>query len=110
MPKMVFVDANGARKEVDAPLGASVLEIAHQNNIDIEGTCEGQMACSTCHLIIEADWFGKLEPPGEEENDMLDFAHGLTRTSRLACQIRIVETLDGLTVNLPAETRNMLLG
>lgn len=107
--KMVFIEADGSRKEVEAPIGDTILEIAHRNNIDIEGACEGVMACSTCHIIVEPEWHGKLPAPEEDEEDMLDLAFGLTRTSRLGCQITITEALDGLTVRLPDETRNMLL-
>jgi 2Fe-2S ferredoxin len=107
---MVFIEPDGTRKEVDAPLGLSVLEIAHRNDIDIEGACEGSLACSTCHVIVDPGWFARLEEPSEDEEDMLDLAFGLTRTSRLGCQIIITEELDGLTVTLPAETFNLLLG
>ena len=85
MPKMTFVLRDGARKEVDAPLGLSVLEIAHRNHVDIEGACEGSLACSTCHVVVEAVWFEKLAPAGDDEEDMLDLAFGLTHTSRLGC-------------------------
>ena len=67
------------------------------------------MACSTCHIVVDADWYKKLPPPSEDEEDMLDLAFGLTRTSRLGCQIIITEDNDGLRVKLPGETRNMLL-
>ena len=110
MPKMVFIEKDGTPKEVEAPLGLSVLEIAHRNDIDIEGACDGSLACSTCHVIVEADWFERLEDASEDEEDMLDLAFGLEATSRLGCQIIMTEELDGLTVKLPAETRNMLLG
>lgn len=94
--------------EVDAPLGLSVLEIAHRNGIDLEGACEGSLACSTCHVIVDPEWYDRLDAPTEEEEDMLDLAFGLKRTSRLGCQIRMTEDLDGLTVTLPAETHNMM--
>jgi 2Fe-2S ferredoxin len=110
MPKMVFIERDGNRKEVDAPLGLSVLEIAHRNDVDIEGACEGSLACSTCHVIVERDWFDKLDEPSEDEEDMLDLAFDLQRTSRLGCQLIITEELDGLTVALPGETRNLLFG
>ena len=109
MPKMRFINADGTDVEVDAPVGLSVLEIAHRNDIDIEGACEGSMACSTCHVIVAAEWFDRLDAPSEEEDDMLDLAFGLTETSRLGCQIIIRPDLDGLTVRLPEEIRNMLL-
>jgi len=110
MPKMVFIEQNGTRREVEAPLGLSVLEIAHRNGIDIEGACEGSLACSTCHVIINPEWYDLLKEATEDEEDMLDLAFGLTRTSRLGCQIIITEELDGLTVSLPAGTRNMMSG
>ena len=109
MPKMVFIESNGNRKEVDAPVGLSVMEIAHRHGVDIEGACDGSLACSTCHVIVEPAWSAKLDEPSEDEEDMLDLAFGLTETSRLGCQIVMCETLDGLTVKLPEETRNMLL-
>jgi ferredoxin, 2Fe-2S len=110
MPKMVFIEQNGTRREVEAPLGLSVLEIAHRNGIDLEGACEGSLACSTCHVIIDAEWYELLKEASEDEEDMLDLAFGLTRTSRLGCQIIITEELDGLTVALPAGSRNMMAG
>ena len=109
MPRMVFIEPDGTRREVEAPLGHSLLQIAWDNNIDIEGACEGAMACSTCHVIVAPEWYERLEAPSEDEEDMLDLAFGLTPTSRLGCQIIITEALDGLTVNLPSQTRNMLL-
>ncbi len=110
MPKMVFIERDGTRREVDAPLGLSVLEIAHRHGIDIEGACEGSLACSTCHVIVERKWFDMLEPPTEDEEDMLDLAFGLEETSRLGCQIVMTEELDGLTVRLPRATRNAMKG
>ena len=110
MPKMTFILKDGSRKEVDAPLGLSVLEIAHRNHIGIEGACEGSLACSTCHVIVDPGWYKKLKTATEDEEDMLDLAFNLTRTSRLGCQIIITEELDGLIVRLPAATRNLLLG
>lgn len=109
MPKMVFIEPDGTRREVEAPLGLSVLEIAHRNDVDIEGACDGSLACSTCHVIVDGQWYDRLKEPSEDEEDMLDLAFGLTATSRLGCQIIMSEALDGLTVALPAETRNMLL-
>lgn len=106
MPKMVFIERDGTRREVEAPVGLSVLEIAHRNDIDLEGACEGSLACSTCHVVVEPEWTDLLEEPSEDEEDMLDLAFGLTKTSRLGCQIGMREELDGLTVRLPAGTRN----
>ena len=109
MPRMTFINPDGTRKEVDAPVGLSVLDIAHRNDIDIEGACEGSLACSTCHVIVEPEHYGRLPKASEDEEDMLDLAFGLTRTSRLGCQICMTEEIDGLTVSLPAETVNMML-
>jgi 2Fe-2S ferredoxin len=110
MPKMVFIERDGGRREVEAPLGLSVLEVAHRHDIDIEGACEGSLACSTCHVIIDPEWYELLKEATEDEEDMLDLAFNLSTTSRLGCQIIITEELDGLTVRLPAATRNLLLG
>ncbi len=107
---MTFIDPDGVRHEVDAPAGLSLLDIAQRNDIDIEGACEGSMACSTCHVIVDPGDYGRLPRASEDEEDMLDLAFGLTRTSRLGCQIIMREELDGLTVSLPAETSNLLLG
>jgi ferredoxin, 2Fe-2S len=109
MPKMTFIKQDGTRIECEAPLGLSVLEVAHRHGIDLEGACEGSLACSTCHVIVEPDWYEVLEAATEDEEDMLDLAFGLTHTSRLGCQIKITEELDGLTVSLPAATRNMMV-
>ncbi|MBO6781775.1 MAG: ferredoxin family 2Fe-2S iron-sulfur cluster binding protein [Alphaproteobacteria bacterium] len=109
MPRMTFIDADGTSKEVDAPVGHSLLQIAWDNGIDIEGACEGAMACSTCHVVVDPDWFDRLDEPSEDEDDMLDLAPGLKPTSRLGCQILITEKLDGLVVYLPDATRNLML-
>lgn len=109
MPKLYFTKPDGEKIEVNAPIGLSVLEIAHQNNIDLEGACEGSLACSTCHVIIDQQWYDLLSPATEDEEDMLDLAFGLTHTSRLGCQIIMSDELDGLTVRLPSGTRNMMV-
>jgi 2Fe-2S ferredoxin len=106
---MTFVETDGTAREVDAPVGLSVLEIAHRNNIDLEGACEGSLACSTCHVVVDPEWFELLQEPTEDEEDMLDLAFGLTHTSRLGCQIIMRDELDGLTVKLPSATRNMMV-
>jgi 2Fe-2S ferredoxin len=108
MPKMVFIETDGTRHEVEAPLGTSVLGVARRHDIDIEGACEGSLACSTCHVIVDPDWYDLLQEASEDEEDMLDLAFNLTKTSRLGCQIVITEELDGLTVSLPTATRNLL--
>lgn len=110
MPKLIFVLPSGARKEVDAPLGISLLEVAHQNDVfELEGACEGSLACSTCHVVLEQDVYDILPEATEDEEDMLDLAFGLTHTSRLGCQIKVTEELDGMTVTIPSATRNMMV-
>jgi 2Fe-2S ferredoxin len=109
MPKMTFVFPDGHEKTVEAPGGISVLEIAHRYEIPLEGACEGSLACSTCHVIVDPDWYAKLKTASEDEEDMLDLAFGLTHTSRLGCQIILSDALDGLRVKLPAATRNMMV-
>ena len=106
MPKMVFIERDGTQKEVEAPLGLSVLEIAHRNSVDIEGACEGSLACSTCHVVVDGAWFSKLAKPTEDEEDMLDLAFDLQETSRLGCQLIMTDALDGLVVKLPSGSRN----
>jgi 2Fe-2S ferredoxin len=111
MPRIVFVHPDGARQEIDADTGDSVLDIAHANGIDrLEGACEGCMACSTCHVIVDEAWFPRLPKSSEEEDDILDLAFGLTKTSRLGCQIRLTDDLDGLVVRIPSEHVNALEG
>lgn len=108
MPKITFINADGSRLEVDAPVGLSILEIAHKHNVDLEGACEGSLACSTCHVIVDPEWYELLPQAKEDEEDMLDLAFGLKPTSRLGCQIVMTEDLDGLVVELPKEVNNML--
>lgn len=109
MPKMTFIAPDGTRNEVEAPEGLSVLEIAHRNKLELEGACEGSLACSTCHIVVAQEWFDKLPDATEDEEDMLDLAFGLTATSRLGCQVIMNKNLDGLVVTLPAATRNMMV-
>lgn len=83
------------------------MALARNNHVDLEGACEGSIACSTCHVILEPSVFDELPMPSEEEEDMLDLAFGLTETSRLGCQVHLEEKHDGMTITLPAATRNM---
>jgi 2Fe-2S ferredoxin len=109
MPKVHFIDIDGTKITVEAPVGLSLLEVAHKYNINLEGACEGSLACSTCHIVVDKEFYDKLPSASEEEEDMLDLAFGLTHTSRLGCQIIISEALEGLTVSLPSATRNMMI-
>jgi ferredoxin len=104
----VFVSADGEnRSEVDVAPGQRLLEVAQAEGQPLEGTCEGQMACSTCHVIVDAADFARLPPASDMEEDLLDLASDVRRTSRLACQIMIEDGLDRLTVRMPGAARNM---
>jgi len=104
---VTFVNKDGSEKTISVPIGMSMLEAAHENDIELEGACEGSLACSTCHVIVmDVNDYNKLEEPTDEENDMLDLAFGLTETSRLGCQVIAKPELDGMRLALPAATRN----
>jgi ferredoxin len=107
MIRVRFVSTDGDSRDVEAEAGAILLEVAQNDGQPLEGTCEGQMSCSTCHVIVAPDDFARLPRASEEEEDMLDLAIGAARTSRLACQIVLTPELDGLTVRMPPEHRDM---
>ncbi|KAI4379587.1 hypothetical protein MLD38_005865 [Melastoma candidum] len=104
---VTIVDKDGEEKKIMVPVGMSMLEAAHESDIELEGACEGSLACSTCHVIVmDVEYYNKLEDPTDEENDMLDLAFGLTETSRLGCQVIAAPELDGIRLAIPAATRN----
>jgi ferredoxin len=105
--KIHFTTARGENVAVEGKPGDTLLRLAQAAGMPLEGTCEGQMACSTCHVIVSAEWFARLPVASEEEEDMLDLAAGVRRTSRLACQIVLSEDYDGLIVAIPAEAHDM---
>ena len=108
MTKVTFISADGThRQEVDAPPGTILLDVAQGAGQPLEGTCEGQMACSTCHVIVMPEDFAQLPHASEAEEDMLDLAASATRNSRLACQIVLTEAMPSLTVQIPPECHNM---
>ena len=108
MTRIIFLHADGEdRTEAEVAGEDNLLALAQRVGMPLEGTCEGQMACSTCHVIVAKEDFGRLPPASEMEEDMLDLAAGVRRTSRLSCQIVLTEDLDGLTVHIPSESRNM---
>ena len=107
MPNIVFIMPDGSEKNINAPNGISLLEVAHQNAVPLEGACEGSLACSTCHVIVDPAFYDQLPKATEDEEDMLDLAFGLTHTSRLGCQIMMNDSLEGLKVSVPGATRNM---
>eukprot|EP00761_Pharyngomonas_kirbyi_P004720 gb/GECH01004725.1/.p1 GENE.gb/GECH01004725.1/~~gb/GECH01004725.1/.p1 ORF type:complete len:200 (+),score=37.56 gb/GECH01004725.1/:1-600(+) len=104
---VTFITPEGERVPINAEKGDSILEVAHKNDVFLEGACEGSLACSTCHVILPEKYFEKLEEPCEEEEDMLDLAFGLTETSRLGCQVIISDELENMEITLPDATRNM---
>jgi 2Fe-2S ferredoxin len=108
MSHVTFILPNGERREIEASVGRTLLEVAWDNNLDVEGACGGVAACSTCHVIVDPAWAGRLASPDKEEDQMLDLAWGLSSTSRLGCQIALTDGLDGLVVSLPTETHSML--
>lgn len=105
--KIKFVTATDEVVTAEAEPGDNLLRVAQAAGLPLEGTCEGQMACSTCHVIVEPHWFDLLHEASEEEEDMLDLAAGVARTSRLSCQIDLTPELDGLKVRIPAESYDM---
>src|SRR4051795_831079 len=104
-----FFRADGTLdKEVEAEAGQRLLDVAWAAREPLEGACEGVMACSTCHVIVDAADFGKLPPASEEEEDLLDLAAHATRTSRLACQIMLTDEMKSLTIKVPPEAKNWM--
>ena len=105
--KVIFNKADGSQVQAEAQAGDVLLRVAQAAGMPLEGTCEGQMACSTCHVLVAKEWFAQLPEASEDEEDMLDLAFGVRPTSRLSCQITLTDALDGLEVTIPAETRDM---
>jgi ferredoxin len=103
-----FVSADGNHiQEARGQPGERLLDLAQASGQPLEGTCEGQMACSTCHVIVAPEDFAKLPKASEEEDDLLDLAAHVSRTSRLACQIWLGDALESLTVRIPADAHDM---
>jgi len=107
MVRIRFTTSRGDVTDAEGAPGDNLLRLGQAAGVPLEGTCEGQMACSTCHVIVGAQWFDKLPPASEEEEDMLDFAAGVQRTSRLSCQIALTEDLDGMELEVPDEAHDM---
>ena len=102
MPKITFIEQDGTERTVEAELGSTVMETAINNDIPgILATCGGSCSCATCHVYVDDDWVDKLPPPELDENDMLDTALDLKESSRLSCQIKVTEEIDGLIVTTP---------
>jgi ferredoxin len=108
--KFSFVKHTGERiKQVEAPIGMSLLDAAHKFGIDIEGACGGQCACATCHVLLPEHLYTKYPPVSDEETDMLDLAADVSDTSRLGCQVRITEDFDQVEIKLPKSVVSQLL-
>ncbi|CAN6674273.1 adrenodoxin homolog, mitochondrial [Trichomonascus vanleenenianus] len=104
---VTFITKDGEQIKLEVAEGDNLLDIAQANHLEMEGACGGSCACSTCHVIVDPEFYDRMEEPDDDENDMLDLAFGLTETSRLGCQIPMTKELDGLRVALPAMTRNL---
>ena len=102
MTKLIFVDPDGTRNEVEAENGATAMETALRNGISgIVAECGGSLTCATCHVYVDDAWVDKVGGPSAPEEDMLDFAYDLRPTSRLSCQIKVSDELDGLVLHIP---------
>jgi 2Fe-2S ferredoxin len=102
MVKITFIDAEGTARSVEAEAGSTLMEAAIKNGIPgIEAECGGACACSTCHVYVDEPWQEKAGQPSPMEEDMLDFAFEVKPNSRLSCQIKLTDELDGLTVHTP---------
>lgn len=102
MPKITFIEQDGTPHEVEAEVGMTVMEAAVKNSVPgIEAECGGACSCATCHVYVDNDWRKKTGQPDEMEEDMLDFAFDVRDSSRLSCQIKVTEELDGLLVTVP---------
>ena len=101
MIRVRFTGADGSVREAIGTEGERLLDVAQANGQPLEGTCDGDMACATCHVVVNPIDFDRLPPAREEEEELLDLVYEATRTSRLACQIRLTAALDGITVRLP---------
>ena len=104
---VIFQTADGDVVETEGEAGNSLLSLGQKMGMPLEGTCEGQMACSTCHVIVDPDCFDRLPEASEDEEDMLDLAYGVQRTSRLSCQITLDASLEGLKVSIPDDSTDM---
>ncbi len=107
MVTVTFISSSGDRTVAQAAEGDILLRLGQAAGMPLEGTCEGQMACSTCHVIVARDWFGKLPPATEDEEDLLDLAADVRPASRLSCQIELTAALDGLEVHIPGDSHDM---
>ena len=107
MLNITFILKDGTEKTIAVDEGTTVLDAAKKHDIDLEGACHGALACSTCHVIVDEEYYSKLPAPSQAEEDLLDFAFGVTPTSRLGCQLIMTKELDGIRVKIPTASRNL---
>ncbi len=100
MPEITFIKIDGEKVVIDAKVGNSVMEVAKEHDLPMLAACGGALACATCHVIVDEDWYDRTGEVSEDEEDLLDTAHDLSATSRLSCQIKVSDALDGLVVSL----------
>jgi len=103
MPVINFIKSDGTSHAIDAKEGANLMEVGRDSNMGVEGTCGGSLSCATCHVIFDAQGFALVGGASEDEMDMLDLAYGVEETSRLGCQIKVTDALDGITVRVPED-------
>ncbi len=101
MTKLTFIQPDGKSIDVDATNGATVMEVVKEQKMPMLAACGGSLACATCHVIVDEAWYEKSGELSEAEEDLLDTAHGLTNTSRLCCQMKVSDDIDGLVMTLP---------
>ncbi len=109
MPTITFIEFDGTVRKVNARVGMSFLAAAKKNGVDLEGACGGSLACATCHLIMEPEWYARPPPAAAPEKLLLDVAFDMTPTSRLGCQLKITKDLDGCAVRVADKNRNLAL-
>ena len=109
MPVITFIEFDGTVRKVKARVGTSFLTLAKKNGVDLEGACGGSLSCATCHLIVAKEWYVRLPPAAAVEQVLLDVAFDMTATSRLGCQLRVTEDLDGCVVRVADKNRDLAL-
>ena len=100
MTMINFIKVDGEKVSIDATPGSTIMDVARENDLPMLAACGGSLACATCHVIVDEEWYEKLGELSEEEEDLLDTAHGLTNTSRLCCQIKVTDDIDGIVMKL----------
>lgn len=103
MASITYIESNETAHEIEVPSGLSVMEGALRNGVPgIEAECGGSCSCATCHVYVAQEWLARIQPPSDLERSMLEFAVEVADNSRLSCQIKVSDALDGLVVRIPA--------